>query len=325
METSTFGGGVENAPSLSSNGTAALADLTWNLDLWSLPIDTRSARVKGEPVRLTESLNAEISPSLSGDGRKLCYVSQNPQQYSIWVRDFGSGKSTHLLSLPLGGAGPSISQGGSTVLYRQAGDKGAALFTIPSSGGIAQRLCDDCGVAWSWTRSGKIVHSGRSGFSRTAVLDPKTRDDRILLESGPDLYQASFSPDETMITFIQMTSLQTTEILVAPATGTGPIPKSEWIPVTDGTQWDDKPRWSPDGNLLYFTSDRDRYRCLWAQRLEPRTRRPTGAAFAVAHFHSSRRSMLNVGLTPLELAVGPERIVFVRAEMTGNIWLAHLP
>ncbi len=325
----TFGGGVENAPSLAANGTVALADLTWNLDLWSLPIDTRSARAKGEPVRLTDSLTAEIWPSISADGGKLCYVSQTPRQYSVWVRDFGSGKSTHLLSFPQG-PWPTISRDGGTVVYTQDEEKGTTLFTIPSSGGIAQRLCDECGHAWSWSPSGKIVHSNRSDFNRAAVfdrvavLDPKTRDDRILLESRHDLYQASFSPDETMLTFIQMTSLQTTQILVAPVGGTGPIPQSAWIPVTDGTQWDDKPRWSPDGNIIYFTSERDRYRCLWAQRLDPHTRRPAGAPFAVAHFHSSRRSMLNVGLSPLELAVGPERIVFVQGEVTGNIWLAQL-
>jgi Tol biopolymer transport system component len=321
----TFGGGVESKPSLATNGTAALADLTWNLDLWSLPIDSRNARVNGEPVRLTESLTAEFFPSLSDDGRKLCYVSKSPQQYSIWVRDFGSGKSSHLLTLPMSDAAPWISRDGSTVAYRQIGDKGSTLFTIPSSGGIAQRVCDDCGIPLSWSPSGKIVHAAEGGFSRIAVLDPKTRKDRILLESTSNLYQTSFSPDETMITFIQMTSLQTTQVLIAPAGGTGPIPKSEWIHVTDGTQWDDKPRWSPDGHLLYFTSDRDRHRCLWAQRLEPRTRRPAGAPFAVAHFHSSRRSMLNVDVVRLEMAVGPERIVFVQGEVTGDIWLAHLP
>jgi hypothetical protein len=33
--------------------------------------------------------------------------------------------------------------------------------------------------------------------------------------------------------------------------------------------------------------------------------------------------MLNVGLTPLEVAVGPDKIVFVQGEVTGNIWMAE--
>jgi len=242
------------------------------------------------------------------------------------VRDLGSGKSVRLLSLPEANFTPWIGVDGSTVVYSQLRDQRTALFTIPSSGGIGQRVCDDCGGALSWTPSGKIVHyvGAGPGVRRVAVLDPQTREDRTLLEADTAPYQTSLSPDETMVAFVQLTSAQTAKVLVAPATGMWPIPKSEWISITDGTQWDDKPRWSPDGNLLYFTSERDGYRCLWAQRLEPRTRRPAGAPFAVAHFHSSRRSMLNVGLTPLEIGVAPDRIVFVQGEVTGNIWLAHL-
>jgi WD40-like Beta Propeller Repeat len=29
-----------------------------------------------------------------------------------------------------------------------------------------------------------------------------------------------------------------------------------WIPVTDGTHWDEKHRWSPDGKIIYFVSAR---------------------------------------------------------------------
>jgi hypothetical protein len=158
-----------------------------------------------------------------------------------------------------------------------------------------------------------------------AVIDPKSRRSRVLLETRVLAYQTTFSPDEKWIAFIQMPSPQNARILIAPATGPWPIPESEWVPITDAKPWDDKPRWSPDGNLLYFTSERDGYRCIWAQRLDPHTRKPVGAPFTVYHSHSSRRSLLNVGLTPLEVAVGPDKIVFVQGEVTGNIWMASLP
>lgn len=35
------------------------------------------------------------------------------------------------------------------------------------------------------------------------------------------------------------------------------------------------PDWSPDASLLYFWSDRDGSACLWAQRLDSITKRPT--------------------------------------------------
>ena len=85
------------------------------------------------------------------------------------------------------------------------------------------------------------------------------------------------------------------------------MPESEWIPITDFTRENDKPRWSPDGNLLYFTSDRDGWRWIWTRRLDPATKRPAGEPIGVFHAHSARRSMGMVGIGPLEisLAAGP--------------------
>jgi len=33
--------------------------------------------------------------------------------------------------------------------------------------------------------------------------------------------------------------------------------------------------------------------------------------------------MLNVGLTPLEVKIGPDKIAFAQGEVTGNIWVAQ--
>jgi hypothetical protein len=155
------------------------------------------------------------------------------------------------------------------------------------------------------------------------VLDPKTHAQRVLAE-GRIGRHSHFSPDESLLSFNEPTGVLTSRIVVMPITGPWPVPASDWIQVTEGTSWDDKPRWSPDGKMLYFISDRDGYRCLWAQRLDQQTHQPSGAAIAVSHFHASRRSVLNVPLANLELGVGPDRIVFPQAEVTGNIWLAKV-
>jgi len=93
--------------------------------------------------------------------------------------------------------------------------------------------------------------------------------------------------------------------------------------VADGSA--QQTRWSPDGNLLPYLSKRDGFVCLWAQRLEPATKRPAGSAFAVYHSHSIRRSLGGV----LEGSAGPEvvrgKIVIALKELTGNVWMAELP
>jgi eukaryotic-like serine/threonine-protein kinase len=110
--------------------------------------------------------------------------------------------------------------------------------------------------------------------------------------------------------------------LIAPSGGEGLRPEATWIPITSGEFSDDKPRFSPSGNLIYFTSDRDGFTCLWAQRLHPQSKRPVGSPFSIQHFHTSRLSLLNGGLGNLEISVAKDKIVFNVGEIAGNIWMA---
>ena len=76
-----------------------------------------------------------------------------------------------------------------------------------------------------------------------------------------------------------------------------------------------------DGNLLYYTSDRDGYRCIRAQRLDPKTKRPVGPPI---DSHSARRSLTNAGIEFLEISLSSDKLVFNLGEITGNVWMAKL-
>ena len=89
------------------------------------------------------------------------------------------------------------------------------------------------------------------------------------------------------------------------------VKPENWITVAAANTENDKPRWSPDGRTLYFTSLRDGFRCIWAQGLNPITKIPSGEPSATIHFHSAVRSISNVPLFVQELAVASDRLVFV--------------
>jgi Tol biopolymer transport system component len=57
--------------------------------------------------------------------------------------------------------------------------------------------------------------------------------------------------------------------------------------VTDGKALDREPRWSVDGNLIYVLSDRDGLRCIWARKLDPKTKQPIGSIYPVLHLHNA--------------------------------------
>jgi len=186
-----------------------------------------------------------------------------------------------------------------------------------------ETVCQQCGIVYTWTSDGKRGVSEYYGGRIGLVELSSGRTTELLAHPPYRLYQPRLSADERWLAFIAVITAGRSRVYVAPFRAEGPIPEGQWIAVTDGQTWDDKPRWSPDGNLLYHTSDRDGFRCVWAQRLHPTTKQPVGAPFAVYHSHSARRSLINMDVGMLAISVAGGRLVFNMAERTGNIWMAE--
>jgi hypothetical protein len=85
--------------------------------------------------------------------------------------------------------------------------------------------------------------------------------------------------------------------------------QSQWIPITDGQGLDRNAVFSADASLLYFLSERDGFRCIWAQRLD-RQCRPRGAAFPVVHLHGAKRSLDTGATGAIGLTAAPGKLIF---------------
>ena len=101
-------------------------------------------------------------------------------------------------------------------------------------------------------------------------------------------------------------------------------PRSDWQAVIDSRDQVDKPHFSPDGKLIYFTLDRNGSRSVQAVRFDGESGRPMGEPFQVYDFRSPRLSMLAVNLSDLELCVAPDKIVMLLAESNWNVWMTEL-
>jgi hypothetical protein len=130
---------------------------------------------------------------------------------------------------------------------------------------------------------------------------------------------ARLSPDDRWICFKLEQQPGHEPTFIAPVRNGVAAQEDEWIQITDGPV-DGRSWWSPDGNLLYYQSERDGSLCLWAQKLDKASKHSLGPAFAVYHVHGRRRS---IRAAEFGYGMGPDKLYFSLLETTGNIWMAE--
>jgi Tol biopolymer transport system component len=297
--------------------------------VWSVPFDPARAEIgAGGLKQLTTSADDRL-PDLSADGRTLVFGSNRTGNTDVWVKDLSSGLEAALTATQVNEDSPKITRDGVKVAYNTADQHGSfvQVDVVPASGGVPRRMCDACGLVWDWSSDGRwiLFADERQVPISVRAIDTATATTADFLKHRRyGLVQPHFSPDDNWVVVgAQDVRPGTTQIFVVRRPAETMPADDEWIPITDGSTFDDKPRWSPDGRIIYFTSDRDGFRCLWAQRLDATTKRPAGSPLQVYHFHTARRSLFNTGVFRLEMSVARDRIVFNLTEITGNIWLAR--
>jgi len=182
-------------------------------------------------------------------------------------------------------------------------------------------VCQGCGPAVDWSRDGKRMLIEDLESKGIALAKPGSPDKtRLLSRAGSTLAEPHFSPDERWIAFTSRTEPAGSRIYVAPLRGEAPVAASEWVSLTQSDAWEAVPQWSPDGKLVYFISNRDGQRCIWARRFEE-AQVSKGEPFPVYHFHDARRSPANTPLQASDLFVGKDQMVIGIGQLAGSLWM----
>ena len=131
------------------------------------------------------------------------------------------------------------------------------------------------------------------------------------LTVGPDgnIYVATFG-------FNAGGALTGNAVLYVAAVRDKVVPTPEWVAVAEDKNRLASPRWSPDGNLLYYISTRDGNSCVWAQRID---RAGKLAADPIAVFHSHHVPDLS-GIPGATVGVTPNQLYLTLADVRGDIW-----
>jgi serine/threonine protein kinase/Tol biopolymer transport system component len=309
----TLGTDVEAQAALGSDGRLIFSARRTSVGLWSLAGDTIRGETRTTPEPLTSDLALDIIPSLSENGRAVAFISTRAGDSRVWVKNLETGKETLLSSAP--GSFVVLHRDGTRVLF--AGLDG--LYAVASGGGIPEKVSSELGWPTDWMRDGRgVLLQTADGTVRLVDLSGRPTVD-VIKEPGTPCNLGRLSPDEKWIAFHCGA-----DEWVAPFRGAALLPRDTWTRAVKGTVdgSTDQPRWSPDGNALYYISAQDGFRCIWRQRLNPATKTPAGEPTAVQHFHSASRSISGASSDNQGLAVARDRLVFTMAEVSGNIWAA---
>jgi Tol biopolymer transport system component len=173
---------------------------------------------------------------------------------------------------------------------------------------------------WTPDLAGLVTQGGR--------LDVATGEVTQIFGQDINAGQPKLSPDGQWVVFLRPRSMGargTRQLVIAPFRTTGPpISSEEWIPITTPPSRNQNADWSPDGNRLYFLSNRDGHSCLWTQRLDPAKKTPLGEPQEVRHFPRAGLTLATEYFTyVLGPSVAEDKIALGLIESRGNVWMVQ--
>jgi Tol biopolymer transport system component len=279
-----------------------------------------------QPQPLLPDISQVGSPSASIDGRRIVYSARQPNGYRVVAVDMAGGDE---------GSEQSVTTVESADFVRVlvSGDGKIVVYSGPNhvdyrrriSDGSSEPICRECG----WP-----THVNSDGSA--ALFESYMGEERLILWSNGEVkpliaspdpknrrqYAGRFSPNERWVALCLTTpDGSAREIAVVPNAPNRSLRNDEWVSISDGTS-DREPVWSPDGRRVFFISNRDGFRCIYARDMDQETGRPSGAVQGIAHFHYAREllqgPMASTG--SIGLTATARGLIFTVARSVGNLW-----
>lgn len=219
--------------------------------------------------RITSSAGPEYFPSLSPDGKSLVYASPVSGNYDIYMKRIGSRKTTNLTEDSRAqDTQPAFSPDGKRIAFRRTAPAGGGIHVMTEAGESVKRLTD-FGFNPAWSPDGKEIVCTENSVdgpnrshipSRLWVISATTGESRNLVVG--DAVQAAWSPNGKRIAYWGVNDAVQRDIWTVAANGSNPVQ------VTNDLFIDWNPVWSPDGDYLYFISNRKGVMGLWRVEID---------------------------------------------------------
>jgi serine/threonine protein kinase/sugar lactone lactonase YvrE len=236
---------------------------------------------KAKSIQLTNTAGSEFFAHLAADGKSFIYVSRISGNWDIYWQRVGGKNPVNLTKDSVADdTEPSYSPDGNYIAFRSEREA-KGIYVMEATSENVRRL-SDIGHDPSWSPDGKelvVSLASSEPVSRNVipsemwVINVATGAKRLL--TNGDAVQPNWSPNGYRIAYWGLHSGGQRDIWTIPAQGGEPVL------VTDDQALDWNPCWSPDGDYLYFASDRGGSMNFWRVPIDEKTGQPTGDHEAV--------------------------------------------
>ena len=262
----------------------------------------------------TDALTGPSRPSQTPDGSLIIYDRRANGAVEFWLKQDGVAERL-LLRAPREAADQVISPDAKRIAYSVRPNQDAQAesegYAYKVAGGVPTRICSSCEVWGFFSDSRRILILDESR-TRLRALDLESGDSRVILKSETLIGRTHLSPDDRHIAF----NFQQGEWL-APINPNRPTPQSEWRKIDQQTVGPRACGWSMDSQIAYLLLDTDGFRCLWGQRVDPKTTELIGKPFAVRHFHHTVTQEFS---TTYGNAISTKGFLYGGGVLKANLW-----
>jgi Tol biopolymer transport system component/predicted Ser/Thr protein kinase len=299
-----------------------------SMRLWSFPFNAAEGRLTGDGAAFSEEGAFAAGADLSSDGAAAVYNVGRPggQQAEIWLHRFDGSRPQLLIH---DGVSPKWLPGGNIAYTKWRKEFTEVALLLREPNGTERQLSP-------WRRSPELefysVHPGGHSIFVGAYTHDSTplwlwsldrlseKPEKVILDRPrTNIWQAQISPNGRWLAFIRevIGAVAPTQVVVARMDVT---PISEWAPVAPTLSNTDKPRWTPDGRVLYFLTTRNGYFNLGGIRFDPDRGVAVGQPFEVTHF-TSPSLMVSSSMGWSEIGISAHRAVLPMVSSTGSVWM----
>jgi len=327
----TTGAGEDTSLAISPDGTRLVFTTTSSRTrVWAFPVNSSTGAIRGEPYPVTPGSMAEVDFDARADGSKVAYNAVRTGRNELWERSISDGRDRLLLSSANWRfSKPRWSPDGAQLAFSRYAtrDQSVAVAVLNTDGSERVLTKPDTVEmeAYDWSKDGRAI-LGACRFSRsdrysTCLVpvhdDGGASDVRVIASDATrNLFNQRFSPDQRWIVFLahDLSHDSTSTVYVVPANG------GAWQPITEGVWFDDKPRWGPDGHVLFFVSNRSGVANVWGRRFDTTTGKPVGEPFPVTSFRSAQ-FQLTPRTVQMDIAITTTDLLLPMSESRSDIWM----